>query len=277
MKEFKVGLQLYSIREDMEKDMDSALAKVKEMGYDYVEFAGFFGKSASEVKAMLDKYGLKAISVHQGCDPYFEDGQKAIDYLKEIGVEYCAIPWYDENKLKGTEAWDETVEKFTEYGKALKASGIQMMYHNHEFEFNKFEDKFLLDWIYETIPEDLLMPQIDTCWVHYAGYNPSEYIEKYSGRMKVLHLKDFVCKKFGGGAVYALIDGEGGEAKGATREDNGFEFRPVGSGIQDFRSILEAAEKAGIEYVIVEQDGHPERSAMEDAKISREYLKKMGI
>lgn len=277
MKEFKVGLQLYSIREDMEKDMDEALRQVKEMGYDYVEFAGFYGKSASEVKALLDKHGLIAISAHQGFDPYFEKGQPAIDELKEIGVKYCAIPWYDVNKLKGTDGWDETVEKFTEYGKALKASGIQMMYHNHDFEFRKYEGKFLLDWIYDTIPQDLIMPQIDTCWVHYAGYNPSEYIEKYAGRMKVLHLKDFVCKKLGGGPVYALIDSDGGDAKQASKEDNGFEFRPVGSGIQDFRAILESAEKAGIDYVIVEQDGHPERSAMEDARISRDYLKKLGI
>lgn len=277
MKDFKVGLQLYSIREDMERDMDETLRKVKEMGYDYVEFAGFYGKPASEVKAILDKYGLTAISVHQGFESYFEKGQQEIDYLKEIGVKYCAIPWYDAGKLKGTDDWDETVDKFTKYGEALKASGIQLMYHNHDFEFKKYEGKFLLDWIYDTIPADLLMPQIDTCWVHYAGCNPAEYIEKYAGRTKVLHLKDFVCKKLGGGPVYALIDNDGGEAKQASQADNGFEFRPVGSGIQDFRAILESAEKAGIDYVIVEQDGHPERSALEDAKISRDYLKKIGI
>lgn len=274
MKDFKIGLQLYSIREDMEKDMDEALRKVKEMGYDYVEFAGFFGKPAAEVKELLDKHGLTAISVHQGCDEYLKNGQAAIDYLKEIGIKYCAIPWYDVNKLKGSDSWDETVKNFTEYAKALKASGIQMMYHNHDFEFKKYEGKFLLDWLYETIPADLLMPQIDTCWVHYAGYNPSEYIEKYSGRMKTLHLKDFVCKKLAGGPVYELI---GNDAEAKSKDDNGFEYRPVGSGIQDLRAIIASAEKAGIDYLIVEQDEHPERSAMEDAKISHDYLKKLGL
>lgn len=277
MKDFKVGLQLYSIRDEMEKDMDATLKAVKEMGYDYVEFAGFYNHSAEDVKAILDKYELNAISVHQGADPYFEKGQEAIDYLKTVGVKYCAIPWYDKEKLKGGEVWNETVAKFTEFGKALKENGIQLMYHNHDFEFEKFEDKFLLDWLYEEIPADILMPQIDTCWVHYAGCNPAEYISKYNGRMKVLHLKDFVCKNLGGGPVYALIDDKGGDAKGATQEDNGFEFRPVGYGIQDFPAILDAAEKAGVEYVIVEQDGHPERSSMEDAKIAREYLKSLGI
>lgn len=277
MKKFKVGLQLYSIRDEIEKDMDNALKQVKEMGYDYVEFAGFFNHKAEEVKAMLDKHGLTAISVHQGFEPYFEKGQEAIDYLKVIGAKYCAIPWYDKDKHICGDQWDETVAKFNEYGKALKENGIQLMYHNHDFEFEKHEGKFLLDWLYETISADILMPQIDTCWVNYAGYNPSEYILKYSGRMDVLHLKDFVCKKLASGPVYALIDNEGGESKKASQEDNGFEFRPVGFGVQDFPSILDAAEKAGIEYVIVEQDGHPERSAMEDARISREYLKSLGI
>ena len=277
MKKFKVGLQLFSIREDMKNNMDEALGKVKAMGYDYVEFAGFFDHTAEEVKAMLDKYDLTAISVHQGVNTFLEEGQKCIDYLKTIGVKYCAIPWYEVGKLKGSPDWDETVANFTAYGKALKENGIQMLYHNHDFEFETFEGKPLFDWIYETIPADILQPQIDTCWVSYAGYNVCEYIEKYAGRLEVIHLKDFVCKNLGGGPVYDLIsDGKKG-AKKPTREENGFEFRPVGYGRQDFPAILEAAEKVGIDYVIVEQDGHPERTAMEDAKISREYLKSLGI
>ena len=88
MKKFKIGLQLYSIRENVEKDMDAALKAVKEMGYDCVEFAGFFGKSAEEVRAMLDKYGLEAISVHQTAEPWLKEGQKAIDYLKTDGVKF---------------------------------------------------------------------------------------------------------------------------------------------------------------------------------------------
>lgn len=276
MKDFKVGLQLYSIREEMKADMDGTLKKVKEMGYDYVEFAGFFDYSAKEVKAMLDKHGLTAISVHQGLGLYFEKGQEAIDYLKEIGVKYCAIPWYEQEKLYDKDGFNDSMDKFAEYGKALKESGIQLLYHNHDFEFKKIDGEYVFDRIYSTVSEEFLNPQIDTCWVHYAGVDPCEYIEKYSGRLSVLHLKDFVCKKLGNGPVYALI-GNNGEEEKKESQDNGFEFRPVGYGVQDFPAILAAAEKAGVEYVIVEQDGHPERSAMEDARLSREYLKTLGI
>lgn len=277
MGKFKIGLQLYSIREEMEKDMDAALKQVKEIGYDCVEFAGYFGHSAEEVRAMLDKYGLECVSVHQDPQVIAEGGQTAVDYLKTIGAQYCAIPHYPPEKLAGTPDWEETVKLFTKTGKLLKENGIQQLYHNHDFEFRKFKDKFLLDWNYETIPVEYLQPQVDTCWVHYAGYDPSEYLMKYAGRIKVVHLKDFVCEKLGNGPVYALIGKDGTEEKKATPEENGFDFRPVGYGIQDFPKIIDAAEKAGAEILIVEQDQSPHRPPMESARMSREYLKSIGL
>lgn len=275
MKQFKVGLQLYSVRDAMEKDMDATLKAVKEMGYDYVEFAGYFCKTAEEVKALLDKYDLKAVSVHQATDLFEKEGKAAVDYLNTIGVEYSAIPWYDKNELYNN--WDETVKKFAEVSKLLKEGGIRLMYHNHDFEFVKIDGEYVLDKLYRTLDAETLMPEIDTCWVHYAGVNPAEYVRKYAGRIKVLHLKDFVCKKLGGGPVYALIDEDGNEIKNASKEDNGFKFTPVGSGIQDWNAILSAAEEAGIEYVIVEQDDSYETCSLEAAKMSRDYLKTLGL
>ena len=277
MKKFKIGLQLYGVREDMEKDMDAALRQVKEAGYDCVEFAGYFGRSAEEIRAMLDQYGLECVSVHQDPKAIVEEGQKAVDFLKTIGAGYCAIPYYASEKLAGTPEWDETVKLFSKTGKLLKENGIQQLYHNHEFEFDKFEGKFLLDWNYETIPAEYLQPQIDTCWVHYAGYNPAEYLMKYAGRIKVVHLKDFVCKKLGGGSIYEMADKGGTGERKASREENGFEFRPVGYGVQDFPSIIGAAETAGAEILIVEQDQSVGHTPMEAAKMSRDYLKSLGL
>lgn len=272
----KVGLQLYSVREDMEKDMKGTLKKVKEMGYDYVEFAGYFGHSAEEVKAMLDECGLTCVSVHQTYDVFLEDEKASIDYLKTIGAKFCAVPWMGMEKQKGTDAFEQTVAEFKKVGKALKDNGITFCYHNHDFEFGKYEDKFLLDWLYDSVPADLLETEVDTCWVHYAGYDPAEYVLKYSGRAHIVHLKDFVCKNLAQGPVYALIGSDGKEDKKASKEDNGFEFRPLGDGIQDFKKILDAAEKAGAEYVIVEQDQAPTMSPLDSAKKSREYLKSLG-
>lgn len=275
MKQFKVGIQLYSLRDAMEKNMDATLKAVKEMGYDCVEFAGYFGKTAEEVKSMLDKYGLDCVSVHQGMELFEEDAKAATEYIKTIGARYCAIPWYQVENFQND--WDGTIEKITNHGKMLKDAGLQLMYHNHDFEFNKIDGEYILDKLYSSVPEDILMPEIDTCWVHYAGVNPSDYVRKYSGRTDVLHLKDFVCDKLGGGPVYALIDKDGNEQKTDENEKAEFKFVPVGSGIQDWESILAAADDAGVSYVIVEQDQSPDRDPLEAAKMSRDYLKNLGL
>ncbi|WP_337400276.1 TIM barrel protein [Congzhengia sp.] len=275
MGNLKIGLQLYSVRDDMAQDMYAALKKVKEIGYDYVEFAGYFDHSAEEVRSMLDEIGLTCVSVHQAYNLFLEEGQKAADYLKTIGADYAAIPWMAAEDHKGCDHYDNVIADITKVGRLLKDNGIQLLYHNHDFEFQKYDDKFLLDWLYESVSEDLLQTEVDTCWVKYAGYDPCEYLKKYTGRSPVVHLKDFTCKRFAGGPAYALIDENGKEIK-TTREDNGFEFRPVGMGLQDFPAILKAAEEAGAAYAIVEQDASVDRPPMEAAKLSREYLKKIG-
>lgn len=268
MKKFKIGLQLFSVRDEMKSDMDKTLKAVKEMGYDYVEFAGFFDKPAEEIKEMLDKYGLTAISVHQGYEAYLENGQNNVDYLKKLGIKYSAIPWMGADKHAGNEKFEQTMADITKASKLLKENGIQMLYHNHDFEFEKYQDKFLLDWLYETLSPDIMQTEIDVCWVKYAGYDPAEYIKKYAGRATLLHLKDFTCKEGAKGRVYDLI---GEKDKKNSKEENGFEFRPLGQGVQDFNSILAAAEDAGVEYLIVEQDAWPTASAIESVKQSREF------
>lgn len=251
MKKFKVGIQLWSVRDAVEADMEATLKALKEMGYDYVEFAGYFGKSADEVKAILDKCGLEAKSVHQAPELFETEGKAAVDFLNTIGAKYCAIPFYSPKEF--IENWDATIERFENVSKILRDGGVTLMYHNHGTEFQKIGDEYILDKLYRTLSSDVLMPQIDTFWVHYSGVNPAEYIKKYSGKIDTIHLKDYVP--------------EGNEAK----------LVPVGHGIQNFPSILKTAEEAGVEYVIVEQDSSADRDPMEAAKMSRDYLKSIGL
>ena len=258
MSKFKLGLQLYSVRDEMEKDMESCLKRVKEMGYECVEFAGFFGKSADEVKALLDKYGLEAVSSHQTVgvkDDEPQSAEDAVKYLNTLGVKYCAIPWYGKENFVND--WDGTMAKFKKSSEILKKGGIDLYYHNHDFEFDKIDGKTIHDKIFETLG--------------------TEVMKKYANKVEILHLKDFVCKNLGGGPVYALIDNSGAEEKKASKEDNGFEFRPVGHGIQDMPKIIKEAEKCGIKYLIVEQDAHYDATSMEDAKKSIDYLKSIGL
>lgn len=151
------------------------------------------------------------------------------------------------------------------------------LYHNHDFEFKKINGETILDKLYKEVPSDFLQPEFDTCWIHYAGNNPVEYLKGYKGRVKVLHLKDFVCDKLGGGPVYGLIDANGETDSSDNKEDNGFKFMPIGQGIQPWEDILAVAEEIGTEYVIVEQDQWYEGDSLEYAKQSREYLRGLGL
>ena len=276
MKKFKVGLQLYSVRQDMEQDMDKTLGAVKAMGYDYVEFAGYFGKSAEEIKALLDKHGLQCRSVHQTHDVFLTAPEENIKFLKTIGAEYCAIPWMAPEKITSKEGFQQLVAEARTVGKLLKDAGIQLLYHNHDFEFGTIDGEIILDKLYSELGSDIIDPELDTCWVHYAGADPVEYIGKYADRSKIVHLKDFSCKALGAGPNYALIDENGNEIKPKSREENEFKFQPLGQGRQNMPAILEACDKAVTEYIIVEQDQSVDRPALEAVKMSREYLRTLG-
>ena len=273
MKKFNVGIQLYGVRDSMAKDFEGTLAAIRDMGYEYVEFAGYYNKSAEEIKAILDKLGLKCISVHQGLEFYDNDAEAGAEFLKTFGVKYAVIPWYQEKDLAGGEGWEATKARFNKVADVLASKGMILGYHNHDFEFKKYDGKYLHDYIFEAVPEDKIFPELDTCWVHYAGIKPEEKIRQFSGRVPVVHLKDFVCKALGGGPVYDLIDNSGKDS-GKSREDNGFEFRPLGMGIQNFEAILNACEECGTHTVIVEQDRvYGGMTDLEAAKIARDYLK----
>ena len=279
MKKFNVGIQLYGVRNAMAEDFEGTLKAISEMGYEYVEFAGYFGKSAEEIKAILDKYNLKCISVHQGLDFFDENPDEKCEFLKAFGVKYSVIPWYEQSKLAGSSDWEETKRKFSEAADLFKKHGMMLGYHNHEFEYQVVDGKYIHDYIFEAVPEDRIVPELDTCWVHYAGINPVDMINKYKGRVEIVHLKDFECNSLGKGPVYDLIDGDGKDSgKPKTREENGFKFRPLGMGRQNFEEILSACEKCGTETVIVEQDQTYDISELEAARISRQYLReKFGI
>ena len=272
MKQFHVGIQLYGVRNAMERDFEGTLKALADMGYEYVEFAGYYGHTAEEIKAILDKYGLKCISAHQALDFYDDDADAAAEFLKAFGVKYSVIPWYGKEKLAGTDEWAASAARFKKVGAVLKAHGMKLGYHNHDFEFEKHEGKYLHDYIFDEVG-DLIDPELDTCWVHYAGINPADKIREFAGRVEIVHLKDFVCKELGGGPAYDLIDNSGKGIGTKSREDNGFQFRPLGMGRQNFAEILEACEASGTEYVIVEQDQTYDMPELEAAKISRDYLR----
>jgi len=273
MKKFNVGIQLYGLRNTLAEDFFGTLKAVRDMGYEYVEFAGYHGKTSAEIKEALDSLGLKSISVHQRLDFFRDDPMGAVDFLRGFGIKYVVVPYHSRASLAGTENWKQTVDLFNSMAKLFAENGMTLGYHNHDFEYEIYEGKYLLDHIVESVPEGLIVPELDTCWVNYAGASPVDEIKKYSGRLPIVHLKDFVCTKRGG-AVYDLIGTDGTVSGKRDQKSDGFEFRPLGQGVQDFASILAACEESGTETVIVEQDSvYGGMSELEAAKASRDYLK----
>ena len=266
-----VGLQLYSVRGDMEADFAGTLKKVKDMGYDGVEFAGLFGHSPAQVKAWCVELGLNPISAHVPLAEMLADIDKVIADYKAIGCQYIVVPYVTEERRPGGELFMQMVEEIRAIGEKCKAAGLVLLYHNHDFEFKKLESgEFGLDYLYANVPADLLQTELDQCWVKYSGQDPVAYLQKYSGRSPVVHLKDFHKEGEQEGDPYALI----GLNEGEKKENTAFEFRPLGKGVQDIPSIIAASEAAGSKWLIVEQD-QPSmgKSPMECVAMSMEYLK----
>ncbi|MBR0113347.1 MAG: sugar phosphate isomerase/epimerase [Clostridia bacterium] len=269
-----VAIQLYSVRDEMEQDFYGTIRKMKELGYDGIEFAGLFGQNPSEIKKFCEETCITPISAHVPYYDMLEDPEKVLADYAEIGCKYVAVPYLTEECRPGTDGFADTIKGVKKIAEAAKKLGIQLLYHNHDFEFLKIDGEYALDILYSSIDEDLLKTEIDTCWVNVAGVDPVEYILKYSGHSPVVHLKDFIKKSDKVGTLYKLI---GIDSEDDSPEEDAFSFMPVGHGMQDMPAILDACIKAGSEWVIVEQDEPAKgQSRIPSAQLSREYLRSIG-
>lgn len=268
--DFPIALQLYSVRDDMEADFEGTLKKVKALGFDGVEFAGLFDRSPADIAKMLGEIGLKPVSAHVPFVDMMADPKGLMAAYAEIGCKYVVIPYLTPEYRPGAEKFDEVIAGAAMLGEAANAAGLTLLYHNHDFEFEKIDGEYALDVLYAKVPKSLLQTEIDTCWVNVAGENPAAYVRKYAGRAPVVHLKDFVMPGKKPAQMYELI----GIEEEKKEEDAVFEFRPNGKGVQNFPEILAAAKDAGAAWVVVEQD-RPSMglTAMECAETSIKYLK----
>ncbi len=260
-----IAVQVYSVRDEATNDLRGTLTKIKEMGYDGVEFAGLYGYAPADVRALCDELGLVPISAHVPLAELKADPKGTIAAYVTIGCRYIAVPYLPEDLRPGTDAWPDTVEDIKRIAAEAKAQGITLLYHNHDFEFVKLDGEYALDLLYAAIPD--LETELDTCWVKVAGEDPAAYIRKYAGRAPIVHLKDFVGQKTE--SMYELI-GINKKAEQTTA----FDFRPVGSGVQNFPEILDAARDAGSEWVVVEQDrASMGKTPLESIEMSINYLR----
>lgn len=275
-KKLPVGIQVYGLRDLLEntpEQFPAVMKQVKELGYDGVELAGLYGLDPTFIRDTLAEIGLTPLSAHVPLADMTADIEKVIADYQLIGVDYLVVPYLPEEYRHLTPGYPVVIEEMKKIGAAVKAAGMKLLYHNHNFEFVRMEDgTFGFDDIYRQVPADLLMVEPDTCWIKVAGQDPVEYIHKYGSRCEVIHLKDFV-KEGNPQNLYKLI----GIETEKKEEDTGFfEFRSVGFGQMLWEPILNASLEAGAKWVVVEQDEHYDLPPMECARRSREYLKILG-
>ena len=275
----KVGIQLFSVRDEMAKDPIAAMKKVAEIGYKCLEVANpradqdpgvGFGVSAEDLLAALDGTGAHIISGH--IRPVTEETVDAIiEYHKKIGNKYIgqSIDFYT--------SVDHLLERCAYYnamGKRLAEAGMKFVIHNHYHEFQKIDGKYVLDYILENTDPEYVAFEIDTFWAMRGGACPIEIIKKVGNRLIAVHQKDF--SKTTDSPVNLLADDDGSVfisretfGKGSSPKD----FCEVGTGIMDIQAIIDAANEAGAEYIILEQD-HTQLTPMESIQISMESFKK---
>ena len=134
-----VALQLYSVRDELEADFEGTIAKVRKFGYDGVEFAGLYGRSAEQVRKILADAGLTPVSAHVPLDELLGDTQAVVATYKEIGCKYIVVPYLPEDRRPGTEGFDRTIEDIKKIADVCNAQGVRLLYHNHDFEFKKLD------------------------------------------------------------------------------------------------------------------------------------------
>ena len=250
----KIGLQLYTVREALENDFEGTLRKAAALGYTGVEFFHYFGRTAEQVKALLEETGLQGLGAHRPYDAMVNNAEEEIAFHKTIGAPYIAVPYLTEEQ-RGD--WAKVAENLAFVGAKTREQGITLLYHNHDFELKEhFGGRLAFDGLFEDVPADLLQVEMDTCWVHFAGYDPVAYLEKYAGRTPIIHLKD--VKKRPDGTPNTVV---------------------LGEGEVDLEAVIQAAVTAGSEWAVVEQD-FCERDPMESVADSlawvRAYSKRSG-
>jgi sugar phosphate isomerase/epimerase len=247
-----ISVQLYTIRDLTAKDFAGTMKQVAAIGYPSVELAGYGDlKTAKDARKALDDAGLKVAGMHAPIDQLEKDVAKVLDDAEAVGTTVLICPFMPEARRKNADGWKQVARSLNTIGRAAHERGIDFAYHNHAFEFEKFDQgKTGLDILFESSEPHLVKAEIDVYWVEHGGENPTERINKLGDRCIALHLKDM--------------------AAGPDKK-----FAEVGTGILDFKSILAAAQKLGVKYGAVEQDNCYGKSTLEAIRTSFENLKKM--
>jgi sugar phosphate isomerase/epimerase len=259
LKSFGVGLQLYTVRDAMRKDVPGSLKQVSDIGYKYLEMADysngkFYGYAPADFKKMVTDLGMEVISSHAGVNPKGitdDEAKKMAEDHANVGAKYCMQPYIGDSDRNSIAAYQKMVADWNRVGKIMKEHGLTFGYHNHNFEFATVEGKVpYFDVFLPGLDKDITTMELDLFWTTKAGLNPVDLFKKYPGRFQLWHMKDMFTKE-----APSVI----------TKSDD---FAPVGAGVINFKEILAAKNISGMKYFFVEQDNAGKGNAFEAIKTS---------
>ncbi|WP_129729149.1 sugar phosphate isomerase/epimerase family protein [Ectobacillus funiculus] len=247
MKRIPVAVQMFTLREESGQDFAGTLQKVADLGFDGVEFAGYGGLTAKEVKALLDDLGLRAAASHVPLEQLENNLDQVIEDQKILESKYVVCPYLMPER-RSEEDYKALIAILDEAGERCQREGITLCYHNHDFELGRLSDgRTALETIFDDTNAENVKTELDIYWLTKAGEQPVQWINRYTNRTPLVHLKDM------------------------TTDEEKF-FAELGTGGVDVEAVLNLGEEAGVQWWVVEQDVS-RRTPFESIEISINYLK----
>lgn len=251
--EHPIGVQLYTVRDQAEKDLPKVLQQIHAIGYKEVElYWDVYTHPASELKHMISDHGLTAPSGHFN----YEGLPSKLDYAREVGFQWVVCPMLPKSMWNSLDSFKQAASQFNKWGEKVQALGMKFAFHNHNYEFQKFGNTTGFDALVAETDPKLVSFEMDCYWVTQAGRDPVQMIEKLGNRVRMLHLKDR----------------QPGSPTSQQLNEAASHFTEVGNGSIAWENVLQAAKKVGVEHYYVEQD-KCDKPPMESLAISYKYLK----
>jgi sugar phosphate isomerase/epimerase len=244
-----LGVQLYTVRHEAQRDLDGTLAQLARVGYREVEFWNYYGRTPAQVAQLLAQHGLTSPSVHVGLESLESDAAAAtLDASRAIGHRYVVVASTPVAWRRTLSDWRRLAERFNRAGERCRASGLAFGYHNHDFEFTPLEGAVPFDLLCEATDPSLVRLQVDLYWMVAGGRDPVPFLRRWRGRVPSVHVKDRT-------ADARMVD--------------------VGAGVIDWRTVLGEARRAGVRHFFVEHDDPPD--AFASVRASYEYLSRLNV
>jgi sugar phosphate isomerase/epimerase len=234
----RTGMVSYTFRDSFKNDVPGTLDKIKGMGITNMEFSNLFGKTAAELRALLDERGMVCTSFGVGLPDLETKLDEVAENARTLGAKYVRVAWIPHEKPFTPEDAKKAVEQFNRVGKALKDKGLTFCYHNHGYEFQPYQQETLFDYIVKNTRPEYVSFEMDILWVVHPGQDPVKYLKKYPERFRLMHVKD-------------LKKGVKGDFSGSTPVENDV---ALGTGQIDIPAVLNAAKNTNIEYFYIEDE-----------------------